>query len=49
MSTMATMPSDAGRAEEKPPFLSWKALYIVVAAALVLEIIAFAAMRWIYR
>ena len=34
---------------EAAPFLSWAALYLVVAVALALEIGAFAALTWIYR
>jgi hypothetical protein len=35
--------------DDKPPFFTWRALYIVVALSLVVEIAAFAALRWIYR
>jgi hypothetical protein len=36
--------------DEAPvPFASWKALYLIVAVALALEIAAFAALTWIYR
>jgi hypothetical protein len=38
------MPDDA-----PAPFLTWKALYLVVGLALALEIAAFAALTWIYR
>jgi hypothetical protein len=34
---------------EAAPFLSWTALYLVVAAALASEIAAFATITWIYR
>jgi hypothetical protein len=34
---------------EPAPFLSWTAIYIVVAASLAVEIAAFVAIRWIYR
>jgi hypothetical protein len=34
---------------EVAPFLSWTVLYLIVAVALALEIVAFAAIHWIYR
>jgi len=35
--------------DDQPPFLTWRALHIIVALSLVIEIAAFAALRWIYR
>ncbi len=35
--------------DDRPPFLTWRTLYIVVVLSLVVEIAAFAALRWIYR
>ena len=35
--------------DDKPPFLTWRTLYVVVALSLVIEIAAFAALRWIYQ
>jgi hypothetical protein len=35
--------------DDKPPFFTWRALYAVVALSLVVEIAAFAILRWIYR
>ena len=35
--------------ETPAPFASWRALYLIVASALALEIAAFAALTWIYR
>jgi hypothetical protein len=32
-----------------PPFLGWTALYLIVAAALVVEVAAFTALTLIYR
>jgi len=45
------VPDEPGRRSpiEAAPFLSWTTLYILVAAALAVEIAAFAAIRWIYR
>jgi len=34
---------------DSAPLLSWKALYLIVAIALALEIVAFSALTWIYR
>jgi len=40
------MPNEA---PDPAPLLSWRALYLVVAIALALEIAAFSALTWIYR
>ena len=35
--------------EPPSPLLTWKALYIIVASALAVEIAAFSLLTWIYR
>jgi hypothetical protein len=39
----------APRAGEAAPFLSWTAIYLVIALSLAAEIAAFATITWIYR
>lgn len=38
-----------GTLDDKPPFLSWPTVYVVVAGSLVVEIAVLAAVHWIYR
>jgi hypothetical protein len=37
------------RTPSPEPAFNWKAIYVVVAGALALEIVAFALIGWIYR
>jgi hypothetical protein len=35
--------------DDKPPFLTWRTLYAIIVASLLVEIAVLAALHWIYR
>jgi hypothetical protein len=48
---MAETPADDERAqlEDRPPFLSWRAIYLVVLSALAAEVVLFAVISRVFR